>query len=231
MTAKGVLSLVRVARVVGLVASAPDICSGCGWGIRDAGPSTVHGHISFSYLGPIPLCPSCRYDCYEVCDTAVSLIQFQGPMALVGGRPAPIVALRIALVRALPEIIMRVVPRLAPDWSEQCAWCDNYHVSQGTMIVRCVHGGCGRLILAPAVAHWARRAFVLHVSCRDTMMATVRATWIDRCASGLVFMLGDSTRESVDRLHDARHVIIYFLLRLTADGVEAAAAVSPRVLG
>ncbi len=233
-----VRSLICITRATLLDPALPNSCVACGALTLDDEWGSLYPHPlfpSFASRGDVALCDFCRAHCHEVCASAVVLMQSsQGLIESARSKaqmvPSPrLVARRIALLRALPSVLLCAVESTAHKW---CAWCgDNtgHESSRGLdepVVIRVVHAGCG---MSAALANWARHAFWLHVGCRDMMNAAICATWVDRCVPSLVFMIRP-LGEAIDVLPEVVRHIASFICQLSAVGIEAATAASGHAL-
>ncbi len=164
------------------------------------------------------ICDSCYESCLETYQTAISLIetgwqQAEGDHILLNRLIGPkLIACRVALLRALPII---KVDGACPAWfSTPCPWCSCLTGGAEGCVLMEVDGGCR------STTHW----FPRHKKCWAEVNETVHSTHLAFCMASCAFMLCGATSGSGGLLPEIVRQVASFVCRLTAVGLEEAAA-------
>ncbi len=181
--------------------------------IRPSGPADdlvqkgepFPSYIAVYYQTAVVLCDECSLTLVPLYEAAKRRIRaLPRPLVPTGRAGCPLAASlqltaqRIAFLRAMSEMVVVPVPLGTGPVPGGCVWCGGLGVQHGTL--------------------YASGEFViLHDECQRQALEVIRAEWLAQCMASCAMMLWGL-------LPEVRWAIGWFVCRLSAVGVEAAAA-------
>ncbi len=188
----------------------PTTCPWCRW------------DTSCLQYGPsVKLCHNCFKDCGILCQAARVCQRAQKlPEATSCDTQSPMhIARRIAFLRALPFMKFITVPGVCGLCPSLCIWCDE-QVDIGYETSTKVEWdplACDKIGGPRHQRHSTRDGWRLHEDCRESIQRHLRSTHLKLCVASCALwlpLLPETTRQ-----------IAAIVCQLTADGLEAAAAI------
>ncbi len=200
------LSFIRLSRAIttGPSRGSPrPLCIGCG---TRPPTQSIPSFLSSVWV-ELSLCEDCYRDCLEVSETADHLRNTASRSVVGHARwlPTHIIALRVALLRALPDMILyQAGSRAHP--LQLCMWC-------GT--IACPTNHTWRMAYSddaesifPMVTASVQTSFPLHTQCHREIAGALHETHLDLCMASCALWL--------PLLPELAHYIAAIVCRLTA---------------